>query len=43
MAFELVTKPIQYSDIGIRKLKWKSEKTKNEMMREMTQTCIHNS
>ena len=43
MAFELVTKPIQYSDIGTGKLKRKSEKTKNEMMREMIQTCIHNS
>ena len=38
-----MTKPIQYSDIGTRKLKRKSEKTKNEMMREMIQTCVHNS
>ena len=43
VAFELVAKPIQYSDIGTRKLRRKSEKTKNEMMREMIQTCIHNS
>ena len=43
VAFELVTKPIQYSDLATRKLKRKSEKTKNEMMREMIQTCIHNS
>ena len=43
VAFELVTKPIQYSDITTKKLKRKSDKTKNEMMREMIQTCIHNS
>ena len=33
VAFELVNKPLQYSDIATRKLKRKSEKTKNEMMR----------
>ena len=43
MAFELVTKPIQYSDLATKMLKRKSDKTKNEMMREMIQTCIHNS
>jgi hypothetical protein len=43
VAFELVKKPIQYSDIATQKLKRKSDKTKNEMMREMIQTCIDNS
>ena len=43
VAFELVKKPIQSSDIATRKLRRKSEKTKNEMMREMIQTCIHNA
>lgn len=43
VAFELVKKPIQYSDLASRKLKRKSDKTKNEMMREMVQTCIHNT
>ena len=43
MAFELVKKPIQYSDLATKKLKRKSEKTKNEMMREMIETCIHNT
>ena len=43
VAFELGTKPIQYSDITTQKLKRKSEKTKNEMMREMIQTCINNT
>ena len=42
VAFELVKKPIQYSDIATRKLKRKSDKTKNEMMREMIETCLHN-
>ena len=43
VAFELVKKPIQYSDPASRKLKRISDKTKNEMMREMVQTCIHNT
>ena len=43
VAFELVNKPIQRSDIMTKKLKRKSDKTKNEMMREMIQTCIHNT
>jgi IS4 transposase len=43
VAFELVKKPIQYSDIATRKLKRKSDKTKNEMMREMIATCIANA
>jgi hypothetical protein len=33
VAFELVKKPIQYSCLTTKKLKRKSEKTKNEMMR----------
>ena len=40
VAFELVTKPIQYSDIATKRLKRKSEKTKNEMLREMIDACI---
>ena len=43
VAFELVKKPIQYSDLATKKPKRKSEKTKNEMMREMIQTCINNT
>ena len=43
VAFELVKKPIHYSDLASRKLKRKSEKTKNEMMREMIQVCIDNA
>lgn len=42
VAFELVRKPIQYSDIATKKLKRMSEKTKNQMMREMIETCIQN-
>lgn len=43
VAFELVKKPIQYSDIKTRKVKRKSEMTKNEMMRQMIETCIRNT
>ena len=43
VAFELVTKPILYSEIATRKLKRKNERTKNEMMREMIDTCIGNT
>jgi hypothetical protein len=42
VAFELVTKPILYSDLQTRKLKRKSEVTKNELMRQMIRTCIQN-
>lgn len=42
VVFELVKKPIQYSDIAIRKLRRKGERTKNEIMREMIATCISN-
>jgi hypothetical protein len=43
VAFELVKKPVQYSDIATKKLKRKSEKTKNEMMRKMIEVCIQNA
>ncbi len=42
VAFELVTKPIVYSDIETRKLKRKSEVTKNELMRQMIRICVQN-
>jgi hypothetical protein len=40
VAFELVTKPILYSDLQTRKLKRKSEVIKNELMRQMIQTRV---
>ena len=43
MTFELVKKSIQYGDLKTKKRKRKSEKTKNQMMREMIQTCINNT
>jgi hypothetical protein len=43
VAFELVKKPIQYCDMVTRKLKRKSEKTKNELMREMIAACVQNT
>lgn len=42
VAFELVKKPIQYCDRRTQQLKRKSEMTKNELMREMIPTCLHN-
>lgn len=43
VAFELVKKPIQYCDIKTQKLRHKNEITKNELMREMIDTCIRNA
>ncbi len=42
VAFELVKKPIQYCELKTRQVKRKSEVTKNEMMRQMIDTCISN-
>jgi len=43
VAFELVTKPYQYCDLKTRQIKRRSEKTKNELMREMIGACIRNT
>lgn len=43
VAFELVKKTTQYSDLTTRQVKRKSEVTKNEMMRQMIGTCIRNT
>ena len=43
VAFELVTKPYPYCDLKTRQIKRRSEKTKNELMREMIGACIHNA
>ena len=42
VAFELVQKPLQ-CDLVTRQVKRKSEKTKNEMMRQMIHTCVQNA
>jgi len=42
VAFELVKKPIVYSDLKTRKVKRKSVVTKNELMRKMLDRCINN-
>jgi hypothetical protein len=42
VAFELVQKPLQ-CDLSTRQVKRKSEKTKNEMMREMIHACPQNA
>lgn len=43
VAFEIVRKPIQYSDIKTRKIKRASEVTKNELMRDMIKVSINNN
>ncbi len=42
VAFELVRKPLQ-CDLATREVKRKSEKTKNEMLREMLRVCVQNA
>ena len=42
VAFELVRKPHLYSDLATRKVKRKSEETKNDMLRQMLKACRQN-
>ena len=42
VAFELVRKPILFSDVKTRKVKRKSEVTKNEHLRKMLRVCQQN-
>lgn len=42
VAYEIVRKPIMFSDIKTRQVKRSSETTKNEMMRNMIRTCLAN-
>ncbi len=42
VAFELIKKPIEYSDLKTRKRKRAGLVTKNELMREMIQVCVQN-
>ncbi len=42
VAFELIKKPAEYSDLKTRKRKRASLVTKNELMREMVQVCMQN-
>ncbi len=43
VAFEVSRKPIQFCDSKTRQLKRASEVTKNELMREMINTCVKNA
>lgn len=43
VAFELVKKPFQYCDLKTRQVKRKGEVTKNELMRQMIDTCVRNA
>jgi len=42
IAFELVRKPILFSDVPTRQVKRKSQVTKNELLRQMLRTCQAN-
>ena len=42
VAFELIKKPVQYSDLKTRRLKRASLYTKNELMRNMLSVCVQN-
>lgn len=42
VGYELITKPLMYSELKTRKFKRKSEKTKNELMQTMIEQCIKN-
>jgi len=43
VAFEVVRKPHQFSDVKTRKVKRAAESTKNELMRAMIATCVANA
>jgi len=42
VAFEIITKPIVYSDIKTHKIKRQSKVTKNDWLRQILKTCHHN-
>lgn len=42
VAFEVIRKPIEFSDIATRKVKRASTETKNELMRQMIGQCVQN-
>ena len=42
VAFEVIRKPIQYSEIATQKVKRMSTVTKNELMRQMINQCVQN-
>ena len=42
VSFEIVSKPIQYSDLATRRVKRRSEVTKNELLQKMFIDCVNN-
>jgi len=42
VAFEVINKPVQYSDLKTKRRKRKSLVTKNELMRQMVTVCVKN-
>lgn len=43
VAFEVIRKPIQFSNTATRRVKRASEVTKNKLMRERSATCVNNT
>ena len=43
VAYEIIHKSIQYTDLKDKKVRRKSDLTKNDLMRSMLSTCKHNS
>ena len=43
VAFELIKKPFQYCRLATKKVKRRSDKTKNELMRAMIGVCVDNA
>ncbi len=42
VAFEVISKPVEYSDLKTKKRRRKSLVTKNELLREMVTVCVNN-
>ena len=42
VAYELIRKPISFCDLQTRRVKRKSEVSKNQLLRQMLRTCQHN-
>jgi hypothetical protein len=43
VAYELIEKTIQYTDLKTRKIRRKAERTKNQMLRDMVKVCCQNN
>ncbi|WP_211824906.1 IS701 family transposase [Kistimonas asteriae] len=43
VAYELIEKTIQYTDLKTKKIRRKAERTKNQMLRDMVKVCCQNN